>query len=109
MSCFTEDTVQHECPLVVIDDAGLNDTISRQTAIDEFYQYPNINWTTLDVMEKIDKVPSIDAVPVIRCKDCKHAHMTYDGDCKYCDVWFPDEAEYLDGDYYCASAERKEQ
>lgn len=48
----------NECPLVVIDDAGLNDTISRQAAIDAFYQYPNINWTTLDVMEKIDKVPS---------------------------------------------------
>lgn len=46
---------------------------------------------------------------IVRCKDCKYAHMTYDGDCKYCDVWFPDEAEYLDGDYYCASAERKEE
>ena len=52
--------------------------------------------------------PAIDAVPVIHCKDCKHAHITYDGEIKYCDRWFPDEAEYLDGDYYCASAERKE-
>lgn len=57
----------------------------------------------------IENMPSIDAVPVIRCKDCKYARMTYDGECKYCDVWFPDEAEYLDGDYYCASAERKEE
>ena len=61
---------------------------------------------TLDQI--IDEEPSIDAVPVIRCKDCKYARMTYDGECKYCDVWFPDEAEYLDGDYYCASAERRE-
>ena len=35
----------------------MDDLISRQAAIDAFYYYPNINWTTLDVMEKIDKVP----------------------------------------------------
>lgn len=28
----------NECPLVVIDDAGLNDTISRQAAIDAVYK-----------------------------------------------------------------------
>lgn len=41
-------------------------------------------------------------------KDCKYAYMTTDGECKYCDIWFPDEKEYLDGDYYCASGERKD-
>lgn len=56
----------------------------------------------------VKRQPSIDAVPVIRCKDCKYAYITNDGECKYCDVWFPDEAEYMDGDYYCASAEREE-
>lgn len=45
---------------------------------------------------------------IIRCKDCKYSHMTYDGDCKYCEIWFPDEAEYMDGDYYCGSAERRQ-
>ena len=44
---------------------------------------------------------------IIRCKDCKYARLTHDGSCKYCDIWFPDEAEYMDRDYYCASAERK--
>ena len=34
------------------------DCISRQQAIDEFYKYPNINWTTLDVIEKINSLPS---------------------------------------------------
>ena len=33
--------------------------ISQQAAIDAFYQYPNINWTTLDVMEKIKELPSV--------------------------------------------------
>lgn len=56
----------------------------------------------------IDEQQTIDAVPVVRCRDCKYARMTYDGECKYCDIWFPDEAEYMDGDYYCASGERKD-
>lgn len=49
-----------------------------------------------------------DLVEVVRCRDCKYAHMTVNGECKYCDIWFPDESEYIDGDYYCASGERKD-
>ena len=45
---------------------------------------------------------------IVRCKNCKHAVMTYDGDCKYCEIWFPDEAWYMSGDYYCGSGERKQ-
>ena len=53
-------------------------------------------------------IEALKAQPeIIHCKECKYAHMTYDGDCKYCDVWFPDESKYVGGDYYCASAERK--
>ena len=49
-----------------------------------------------------------------RCKDCRFATIT-DGvygknpEVKYCDIWFPSEAEYMPIDYYCASAERKEE
>lgn len=50
---------------------------------------------------------------LIRCKECKHAHMTYGGECKYCDMWKDDDDNYielhLDGDYFCASGERKDQ
>ena len=60
----------------------------------------------------IDDAPTIDAVSVLRCKDCKYAHMTYGGDCKYCDMWKDDDdfciELYLDGDFYCAYGERKE-
>ena len=58
--------------------------------------------------EIIDLQPTADVVKVVRCKDCKYAHMTMDGECKYCDIWFPDEKEYMDGDYYCASGERRD-
>jgi hypothetical protein len=36
----------------------MSDLISRQAAIDAFYKHPNINWTTLDVLAKIDALPS---------------------------------------------------
>lgn len=61
------------------------------------------------IFHRINDAPTIDAVPVVRCKDCKYAHMTYSGECKYCDMWKEDgEALYLDGDFFCAYGERKE-
>lgn len=62
------------------------------------------------------KQMAIDALSqpeIIRCKDCKYAHLTYDGDCKYCDKWLDDEGFhltlYLDGDFYCGYAERRKE
>lgn len=45
----------------------------------------------------IQKIPTVDAVEVVRCKDCKH---------RYSDSW----CEYVDDDdnFYCARGERKE-
>lgn len=58
--------------------------------------------------EWLDTLPTVDAVEVVRCKDCKYAHMTYGGECKYCDVWEAEGEMYLDGDFYCAFGERRE-
>lgn len=44
---------------------------------------------------------------IICCKDCKYSHMTIDGLCKYCDIWFPEEEMYADGKHFCASAEKR--
>ena len=50
---------------------------------------------------------------IIRCKDCKYSHITYSGECKYCDQWVDEdgfsEKWYLPGDFYCAHAERREE
>lgn len=84
-----------------------DDCISRQAAIDVIEA-----GRLTKLVDAETAVNGLKALPsaqpeIIRCKDCKYARLTYDGSCKYCDIWFPDEAEYMDGDYYCASAERK--
>lgn len=45
----------------------------------------------------IDDIPTIDAVPVIRCKDCKHYH---DGVCE--------QINYIMDGYYHGTFEMKE-
>lgn len=46
--------------------------------------------------KQIADAPTVDAVEVVRCKDCKH---------RYSDSW----CEYVDDDdnFYCARGERK--
>lgn len=89
------------------------DLISREDAIRWVktecnpYGKPTLDFESgKKVIEHLEQMPSAQP-DIIRCKDCKYARLTNDGSCKYCDIWFPDEAEYMDGDYYCASAERK--
>ena len=70
----------------------------------------------LDSRERIERMiesaPTVDAIEVVRCKDCKFAHLTYDKDAKYCDFWRDDDdfliEVYLPSDHYCAYGERRE-
>ena len=60
-----------------------------------------------DAQEEIDNAPTVDAVPVIRCKDCKH----FTG--KWCILnsrkEFDPEDRLVNGEGFCAWAERKEE
>lgn len=88
-----------------------NDYIKRADALQHFENYtPGGSVMKEDVINGLKEIPAADVAPVIRCRDCKHAMMTYSGECKYCKMWMQDgvdEALYLDGDFYCAFAERK--
>lgn len=82
--------------------------IERQAAIDVVARwFKEINLNGDICIDGLRSLPAADVVEVVRCKDCIHASMTSDGTCKYCAVWYQDEALYLDGDYYCADGERK--
>lgn len=54
-------------------------------------------------------ISALEQPEIIHCKDCKHAHITYSGEVKYCDIWFPDESHYMDTDNFCSFAERREE
>ena len=74
-------------------DAGRALEIVRDQGIAHPSAYHLTNYATLILRE----APTVDAVEVVRCKDCKH---------RYEDSW----CEYVDDDdnFYCARGERKE-
>ena len=62
-------------------------------------------FSELDVCNMIDKRPTIDAVQVVRCKDCL---MTKERDEYTGKVWCCRHREYMDDMYYCADGLRRE-
>ena len=79
----------------------LNEIIMQLVLLEEHPAMPKgFQPTFQKVIEAISEMPEI-----IRCKDCKYAYMTGDGLVKHCDIWFPENALYQDGDYFCADGE----
>lgn len=54
----------------------------------------------------IERLPTIDAVPVVRCKDCRNwERLSFDADSGcYC----PFVDRYTTDDWYCADGERRD-
>lgn len=85
----------------------MSDLISRQAAIKilrESEEYdadiPNRADGVRDAIIDIMSLPTIDAIPIVRCKDCKH-HINHD---KRCKVWNHGVPEYG----YCYEGVRKD-
>lgn len=81
-----------------------NDLISRsalKSYIDCGHLRPPTEkcFSELDVVRMLDKQPTIDAVPVVRCRECKESEplSVLDTDFLYCGVW--DTAVHCNG--YC--------
>lgn len=55
--------------------------------------------------ERIEDAPTVDAVRVVRCKDCSHSDVCKmdDGDVRYCHIF----EMQTEDDYYCADGERR--
>lgn len=53
--------------------------------------------------EEIDDMPTVDAIPVVRCKDCKW----WKAEKEECIEWY--DSPYAPADGYCFRAERKEE
>ena len=78
-------------------DADMADVVIIYDKGNELMQVSAVREYTKRQKAFLDKFPTIDAVPVVRCKDCKH---------RFEDSW----CEYVDDDdnFYCARGERKE-
>ena len=78
-------------------DADMADVVIIYYKSNELMQVYAVREYTKRQKAFLDKFPTIDAVPVVRCKDCKH---------RFKDSW----CEYADDDdnFYCARGERKE-
>ena len=63
---------------------------------------------TRDVCDAIEAAPTVDAVQVVRCKDCKHKHNYSAMGC--CNTYYQhtkyETREYADN-FYCADGEPK--
>ena len=84
-----------------------DDVISRRAAIDEIRKWKRYE-TTEGLVERIENLPSSQP-EIIQCKECKHSIDFYnDGKC-YCRR--PNrELDWIgDWNFYCASAERREE
>ena len=70
------------------------------------YGKPTIDYDSgVKVLEWIDKVPTIDAVPVVRCLECKHC----DPENNHCDHHMGTAAPLRrKPDDFCSYGERKE-
>ena len=92
----------------------MRDLISRQAAIDALHMHLMYRMGTDSNKKRLDDwingLPSAQP-EIIRCKDCRFAILTYDGDCKYCQYLEGEfgltDAVYFDGNDYCSHAERR--
>ena len=62
--------------------------------------------TRQDIEEWLNFAPTIDAVPVVRCKDCIRRYDT--DECPMCYLSGGQYVEYTSDDGYCDRGERKE-
>lgn len=62
--------------------------------------------TYVDCKLIIKRQPTIDAVPVVRCRECKHSEPWY-GDRSRCFLWVEDGISVFN-DGFCSYGERKD-
>lgn len=81
--------------------------IERKQAIvdacNSLEQYPS-EYARLE--DALNKIPAVDAVPVVRCKDCIRRYDT--DECPMCHVSGGQYYEYTSDNGYCDKGERKE-
>ena len=83
--------------------------IDADEAIINFgFEWDDISPTRDEFVEFIKKQPTIDAVPVVRCKDCEYGKEETDS-CTFNYFCSYDGCAWNNGDHFCGYGERKKQ
>ena len=84
----------------------MSDLISKQAAYDTLTEYYHLRTEEQQksIKEALSRVPNIDAVPVVRCKDCKHRDAG-NGLCE----WRGWPTQLVPDDGFCDKGERSEE
>ena len=80
-------------------------TIDVDEAIINFgFEWDDIPPTREEFVRFLKKQPTVDAVPVVRCRECKkHSEANGKHYCKFWRMYCPDDSEF-----FCKAGERKE-
>ena len=78
----------------------------RLIDVDAFLEKMKRTSRYFDVKFDIEEMPTIDAVPVVRCKDCIRRYDT--DECPMCYLSEGKYYEYTNGNGFCDRGERKE-
>ena len=81
-------------------------TSMRLIDVDAFLEKMKRTSRYFDVKFDIEEMPTIDAVPVVRCKDCIRRYDT--DECPMCYLSEGKYYEYTNGNGFCDRGERKE-
>lgn len=64
--------------------------------------------STVEILRILDAAPTVDAVPVVRCRECKHSEkIDYQGRWLYCCMRYAGPSVVRKDDF-CSHGERKE-
>ena len=86
----------------LIDRGALKDAVKRYAGEPIKQNDRKCQAICLDMLGTIDAQPTIDAVPVVRCGECKWLFNDSNTFFKPCEVIIPEK------DWYCAYGERRE-
>ena len=78
----------------------------RMIDVDAFLEKMKRTSRYFDVKFDIEEMPTIDAVPVVRCKDCIRRYDT--DECPMCFLSEGKYYEYTNGNGFCDRGERKD-
>lgn len=71
--------------------------------------YPGVPWSTTGVQKQIDKLPTVDAVKVVRCKDCaKWSGVPFGNVCRRWSAPLAGMKNCTGPDDYCSYGERRD-